>query len=169
MPIITQARWLARSWRTGLIDVLPGGGAPAAGVVAWGLPFRKRWAGEWLRTHKAIDGGRRFDLSSGAVLEWTHSAALAAAGLPIEGGLLKERIVLDRQPATNRFEFELEVPAGTAFAFQPPLTQQEAEAGHVRPAAIVGSYAVFGPSGEKLAHVLRPFALDADGRREWLT
>ena len=168
MAMITHARWLARSWRTGLVDVLPERNAPAAGIVAWGITLRKHFAGEWLHTHKALDGGRRFDLSRDSVLEWQHVAASAVAGLPLDGGgMLKERIVLDRKPAANRWDFELEVPAGTALALQPPLAAEEAAAGAVRPPAIVGSYAVFGPAGEKIGHFLRPFAEDADGRRAW--
>ncbi len=171
MCLITQKRWLARSWGTSHIDASAAtADRPEAGIVAWGLPLRKRFAGEWLRTHKALDGGRRFDLSANAALEWRHVAAAQLAGLDLDGGgYLKERIVLDRRPATNRWDFDLEAPAGSRFALQPALTPEEAERGARRPEAVVGSYALFGPGGEKLAHVLRPFAQDAAGRRTWLT
>lgn len=85
-----------------------------------------------------------------------------------EFGLLKTTLTLDAAPPRGEWTFDLDAPPSVKFAYQPPLTPAEIDAGCIRPDWCVGSYAIFdGPA--KLGHLTRPFAIDADGNWTWGT
>jgi hypothetical protein len=79
--------------------------------------------------------------------------------------------------------FTLDFPEGLAFHYQPPLTQEQINAGHIRPDDVIGSYAVYWKdrhhykdrSGStivnyrtgKFCHIYRPRLIDALGNELW--
>ena len=168
MPFVTEERWRRRSWRVACLDLVEG--RAEAVVEAWGVELRKRLLHE-VQAHGTIDGGLRFDLDAYSRLEWRHSETLAPFETEpgelahlCEHGAHLTSLWLDRIPDLCEWRHELEVPAGTVFAHQPAATAQEIAEGCLRPAAVVGSYAVFaGEDGRKVAHIPRPVARDRDG------
>lgn len=90
-------------------------------------------------------------------------------------------LILHNQPASNVFTWEVSGHDNVDFLYQPALTQQEIEEGHVRPPDIVGSYAAYaatpkanvvtGPKyrAGKLFHIRRPYATDSLNRICWAT
>jgi len=174
MSLVTTELWNARRW-SAEEPRLAADGRPELACTLWGLPVRKRLLTA-VAAHQAIDGGRRFDLSADARLEWTHAADLAPFETEpgelahlAEGGAHVSCLRLTRLPETCVWQHALDVPAGTQFLQQPALTAVELADGCVRPAAVVGSYAVAAPDGRKVAHIPRPVAVDSRGERVWGT
>ena len=173
MSLVTTELWNARRW-SAEEPRLAADGRPELACTLWGLPVRKRLLTA-VAAHQAIDGGRRFDLSADARLEWTHAADLAPFETEpgelahlAEGGAHVSCLRLTRLPETCVWQHALEYPAGTQFLHQPALTAHELAEGCVRPPAVVGSYAVRAPDdGRKVAHIPRPVAVDARGERVW--
>ena len=173
MAFVSEERWRERAWTTDALR-LAADGRPELACTLWGLPVRKRLLAACV-AHQAIDGGRRFDLSADARLEWAHAAGLAAFETEAgelahlaEGGAHVSCLRLTRLPETCVWQHALEYPAGTQFLHQPALTAHELAEGCVRPPAVVGSYAVRAPDdGRKVAHIPRPVAVDARGERVW--
>jgi len=90
-----------------------------------------------------------------------------------ELGGFEFEIVLKEKPATNEIVFDFEAQ-GLRFSYQPPLTQQEIDAGNVSPDNVVGSYAVYHIAKKnnqygtgKAFHLYRPQAEDAYGKKVW--
>jgi len=168
MAFVTSRMWEDRIGR--LDDVAEFQGVPVAVARMWGRPLVKRFVGEWLRGDtKALPNGREFRLSDASVLRWERHPNPASLPLALDGGdALKETIVIEKRPSRTELTFEIDLPPGSTLLYQPPLTPEEAAAGCIRPPEIVGSFAVYGPMGEKTGHLLRPHATDAGGRFEWL-
>jgi hypothetical protein len=81
--------------------------------------------------------------------------------------------ILRKKPETNKIVFPIET-RGLKFYYQPPLTQEEKEAGDFRPENVVGSYAVYHESKTrgkyrtgKAFHIYRPKIYDAEGNEIW--
>ena len=97
-------------------------------------------------------------------------------------GAYELEVILRKKPKTNKITFSLQ-SKGLAFHYQPPLTQQELDAGFERPEHIVGSYAVHHESkagdwsllgrknyrAGKAFHIHRSGVRDALGRKIWAT
>lgn len=170
MALVMQTRWEARTAGSGRggsgtrgIDRVDG--LPSVILDAWGVPLVKRYDGPCLATGKALDNGRRFDLSAKDCLEWE---TVPASGGLYEFGGVKERIVLGEKPTSPQWRFRFETPPGVRLHYQGELTPEEIARGNTRPPEIVGSYAVYDASGCKIGHFLRPHATDANGKFTWL-
>lgn len=117
-------------------------------------------------------------------VEWTgvteslHAyPLLSKAGM--EDGGFEIEVILPAAPPTNVFNFTIDGAQSLDFFFQPALTAPELALGWVRPANVVGSYAVYhktkrdGRPGSthygtgKAFHIYRPEAIDALGQRVW--
>jgi len=169
MALITQTRWEARRWNAAGIERLDG--VPTAVLDCWGVRLRKRWLSAALNAGRSVADGYEFDLSTKARLRWLHRPVDRLGFDWLEGGVLKEQIVLDSLagvPDPAVFDVLVELPPGVTLHYQPALTQEEIDQGAVRPAPVVGSYAVFDGAGAKLGHIFRPFAETALGQRRWL-
>ncbi len=181
MAIIPHPRWasrLARDERGKLkhhavdfapLDLKAGKGLPRIGGRAWGVPFTLALRGHGNR-YKVKEKAKGFELEIGSTIAFEESDQLLLPTGEVwtpECGMLKTTLVLDKKPQTNAWAFDLAFPAGTVFAWQPPLTPQEAAEGCFRPDWCVGSFAVFDAGGAKIAHMPRPFARDADGAWTW--
>jgi hypothetical protein len=93
-------------------------------------------------------------------------------------GAYELEVILEEKPTTNYLEFTVE-SKNLDFFYQPELTQEEIEAGGMRPEWIVGSYAVyhkFKKDNEvggkeyragKAFHIYRPMIKDANGSWVW--
>ena len=174
MTFVTTQRWNARKWTTTVCDVVDG--KPELRVNAWGTAIGKRM--RVAPTGKADRArGKRFALSATSAIEWYDSDNLA----PFEEtpGELKHLAEFGAHisclkgdpppPGKWKWETDLLLPEGVVIAYQPELTTEEKDRGAVRPAAVVGSYAVFDAEGCKIAHILRPCVVDATGKRVWGT
>ncbi|MBM4043435.1 MAG: hypothetical protein FJ290_33530 [Planctomycetes bacterium] len=153
------------------LDLKEGKGIPRIGGLAWGVPFTLALRGHGDR-YKAKEKAKGFELEVGSSIVFEEADQLILPTGEVwtpECGLLKTTLILDKKPPTNAWAFDLAFPAGTAFAWQPELTQQELDEGARRPDWCVGSFAVFDTAGAKIAHVPRPFARDADGAWTWAT
>jgi len=160
-----------RSWAVDFADaeIAGGRGWPFPAMRCWGRRIVKRMRDVDQRAEvEEVEGGFKFKLSGGLHIIYRHAASLPGLAHPLEGGALKEQLILLTKPEGSLWEFDIEVPRGLVFAYQDELSPQEIDEGCERPPEIVGSYAVFGPYGEKLGHLYRPVAEDADGRRRWL-
>lgn len=175
MAFVTRERWTNRRWSTKAIDRIDF--VPTALLDCWGVPIRKRWIDGDRGTGQSLGHGRRFDLSPHAALYWETVPVDRPDLLPkqlgdvphlVEGGCLKERIVLHRQPVRVRWRVAMDFPIGVTLHYQPALTPEEIAEGCHRPESVVGSYAVFDGGGAKIGHVLRPFAVDDAGEFTWL-
>lgn len=97
-----------------------------------------------------------------------------------EGGYELE-LILAAKPASNRFDFTLSGVENLDFFPQPALTAEEIALGAFRPDNVVDSLAVYHKTVRnyrigaknyatgKAFHMYRPEAVDAIGRRQWLT
>lgn len=169
MALITTQRWQSRRWNAAGIERLDG--VPTAVLDCWGVRLRKRWLSAALAGGRSVGDGYEFDLSGKARLRWLHRPLDRLGYDWLEGGILKEQIVLDSLagvPDPAMFDVLIELPPGVQLHYQPALTQEEIGRGAVRPAPVVGSYAVFDGQGAKVGHILRPFAETALGQRRWL-
>lgn len=169
MALITQTRWENRRWNAAGIERLDG--VPTAVLDCWGVRLRKRWLSAALNGGRSVADGYEFDLSTKARLQWLHRPLDRLGFDWLEGGILKEQIVLDSfagVPDPAVFDVLVELPVGVSLHYQPALTQEQINRGDVRPPPVVGSYAVFDPFGAKLGHIFRPFAETATGQRRWL-
>lgn len=90
-----------------------------------------------------------------------------------ELGGFEFEIILKEKPATNQIVFDIQAQ-GLRFSYQPPLTQEEIDAGAIRPDNVVGSYAVYHTTKRdneyetgKAFHIYRPLAVDALGDKIW--
>ncbi len=87
-------------------------------------------------------------------------------------------VILKEKPDTNLIEFSMETK-GLEFFYQPELTQEEIDAGNIRPDNVVGSYAVYYKDcppnyvggkeykAGKAFHIYRPRIEDAVGKWVW--
>ncbi|MCK4528013.1 hypothetical protein KAW18_11645 [candidate division WOR-3 bacterium] len=87
-------------------------------------------------------------------------------------------VILDEKPQSNVINISIETK-GLDFFYQPPLTQEEIDDGHIRPDDVVGSYAVHHSTKKgnyvggnnyragKFCHIYRPYATDANGLKVW--
>jgi len=176
VPFVTHQRWEAKRWRATAIDRIDS--APTAVLDCWGVPVRKRWLDGDLGTGAALDNGRRFDIDAHSALYWetlgpeqTHllPEQLAEVAPILEGGCLKERIVLNRKPPVPRWRILFVVPAGTTLWPQPQMSARDREHGHTWPDCVAGGYAITDPDECLIGHLFRPFAVDAGGQFTWLT
>ena len=173
---VTKARWAQRGSRI-IARRRDDQGRPFEEWESWGVRIRRRLTTASLAIDRPITNGREFDVRAGVRLRWQTTDNLApfeetAGELKhlAEWGASITSCVLATAPAADwSVRHRLELPAGSTLAYQPPLTQAEKDEGCVRPAAVVGSYAVFGPAGCKVAHTPRPCAVDANGKRVWGT
>lgn len=91
-----------------------------------------------------------------------------------EGGGHNFDLVIPRRPPVNTVTFNI-AHSGCRFEYQPPLTAEEIETGHVRPPRVVGSYAVFRADNRrhnqyqtgKVCHIYRPHLVDSAGSETW--
>jgi hypothetical protein len=98
-----------------------------------------------------------------------------------ELGGLEIEIILKKKPSANVFAFGIQ-SQGLKFYYQPSLTQEEIDAGAVRPENVVGSYAVYHATrtnmhrsqadaekyrAGKAFHIYRPKAVDSAGNMTW--
>ena len=122
----------------------------------------------------------------GDTVEWERAGRVARfyrKATPDEDGGFEFDVALAAKPATNVLRFTLQTK-GLSFHFQPPLTPAEVLEGAVRPANVVGSYAVYHSTRAgniqnrdgtprvhyrtgKAFHIYRPEAIDALGLRTW--
>lgn len=79
---------------------------------------------------------------------------------------LEWEIILDSPTTRTTYRFPVKLQNLIAF-YQPELSKEELAEGHSRPDSIVGSYAIYRKTGEKLLHIPRPRAFDADGNSVW--
>jgi len=173
MAFVTKARWRDRTWRSERLDLVAG--QAEARLVAWGAAVRKRLLAP-VSAHASIGRGHRFDLDASSRLEWTTADDLAPFETEpgelahlAEGGAHVSCLRLSRMPDECVWRHELELP-GVRLTYQPPLTAAEISEGCTRPPAVVGSYAAFAlDDGRKVAHILRPVAVDGHGNRVWGT
>lgn len=82
-------------------------------------------------------------------------------------------------PQSNVFTYTISGADNLDFFYQPPLTPEEVKLEHVRPANVIGSYAVYSKTKKdyktngtnygsgKLFHIYRPQATDALGNSVW--
>lgn len=89
-----------------------------------------------------------------------------------EGGVRFE-LVLKSKPSVNFFTIPIKAK-NLRFSYQPFLTDEEIEAGHIRPLNVEGSYAVYHTTKKnnqymtgKAFHICRPIAEDALGNKAW--
>ena len=86
-------------------------------------------------------------------------------------GSLEYEIILGTKPPQPELLFNLDFSPGLEFIFQPPLTQIEIDRGNIRPANVVGSYAVYHSKKNnkyktgKFAHLYQWTMTDADGKQ----
>jgi hypothetical protein len=152
-------------------EIRGGKGQPHIGLNLWGVRGKLRLVGH-NRPMKTVETekGFRFELDNPGTLAFEHRDELVLPDRSVwrpEQGLLKTTLTLNRRPARGRWEFQLDLPAGVRYHYQPALTPEEIGEGVVgRPAWAVGSYAV-DINGLKHGHVARPFAIDADGNWTW--
>lgn len=79
---------------------------------------------------------------------------------------LEWELILDSPTVVTTYQFPCRLTNVHAY-YQPELTARELANGHERPDSIVGSYALYSRTGEKLLHIPRPRAFDADGNSAW--
>ncbi len=79
---------------------------------------------------------------------------------------LEWEIILDSPTTITTYRFPVKLQNLIAF-YQPELSKEELAEGHSRPDSIIGSYAIYRTTGEKLLHIPRPRAFDADGSSVW--
>ena len=143
-----------------------------------------RWAGECHFSMGIATTRKILPVQNGATVRWIS---------PLDGmevrGYFKDsacdnyeyEIILAQAPVSNTITLDL-VANGLDFIYQPELTPVEVARGNIRPANVVGSYAVYhstkGPlhsiPGDaekyktgKAFHIYRPELIDADGDRAW--
>jgi len=96
-----------------------------------------------------------------------------------EDGGFEYEIILKEKPLSNIITLNIDASPDLAFYYQPPLTQEEIDAGASRPEHIVGSYAVYSTVKKdhilgqtnyktgKFCHIYRPKAIDSKGWEVW--
>lgn len=175
MAFVTAQRWANRLWTPRRCDVVDGQAEYL--VRAWGVDIGKRLRLQ-VQSHAPLDRGRRFVLGGpgNALLDWYDAPTLAPfETYPGELAHLAEfgahvsALRLDGPPTLLDLEHDLIFPPGTTFAYQGELTPEEVALGAWRPRAVVGSYAVFDPTGAKIAHIPCPVLVDATGAKYWGT
>lgn len=146
-----------------------------------------KWNGEVSLGIKSLDlpsnttGDRPF-LSKN--VEW-GSGGVKMEAVPIdasstmEDGGMEINIILDSQPASNVFTFQLENWQNLDFFYQPPLSDEEIKEGANRPDNVIGSYAVYykdhvnhkvgdtNYATGKAYHIFRPLVTDNKGNTIW--
>lgn len=173
----------ARNWRG--LDMDSRDGMPVATRLAGGLRIGKRFVGAKAQGSRPTARGRAFDFERRAFgspvrIEWSDADDLAAFETTpgelrhlAEHGVSYGGITLDGPIGNPRFEYEMEFPRGTHLAWQPPIVEADRDplTGELpnRPAAVVGSYAVFAPDGTKHSVLMRPVARSAHGDIVWGT
>jgi len=110
-----------------------------------------------------------------------REAHFYAQGFGVDNGAFELEVVLLSKPTSNVISFSIQSKL-LKFLYQPPLTQQEVDAGVSRPEKVVGSYAVYHatrgnmhPSEAEAAkykvgkafHIYRPRVTDAVGKETW--
>lgn len=93
----------------------------------------------------------------------------------IKNGKLEYAINILHKPGSNIISLDLLFSKGLSFWYQPPLTAEEIDDGHVRPENVEGSYAVYFNKKNnqyktgKFCHIYRPKLIDANGKESWAT
>ena len=93
-------------------------------------------------------------------------------------GKLEYEIELKKKPSSNTITLDLNFPDGLNFYHQPELTQQEIDAGDIRPDNVINSYAVYWKKKNhilgqqnyktgKFCHIYRPEIIDSIGNKIW--
>jgi hypothetical protein len=110
-----------------------------------------------------------------------REAHFYAQGWGVDNGAFEFEVVLLSKPSSNVIAFTFQSKE-LEFWFQPPLTQEELDAGTIRPDNVVGSYAVYHTSrgnthpnqadaerykAGKAFHIYRPKLIDALGDEIW--
>jgi hypothetical protein len=95
-----------------------------------------------------------------------------------EDGGFEIEVEFSEKPDTNVIEYTLETKELDLF-YQPPLTQEEIDAGSIQPDDVVGSYAAYHKTKKhnrvggkeyrtgKAFHIYRPKAVDSNGTEVW--
>ncbi len=146
-----------------------------------------KWNGEVALGVKSLDlptdatGDRPF-LSKN--VEWT-SGDVKMEEVPLdpadgmEDGGTEINLILQSEPKSNIFTFQLENFENLDFFYQPALTQEEIDGGATRPDNVVGSYAVYYKDHKnhtegqtnyatgKAYHIYRPLVTDNQGNTTW--
>lgn len=186
MPFVTPKRWDNKRWTTEE-------GSRGSRMKLWGVPASLALdPSHVVQGENPLDGddealigpgkvGRSYDLAGGDRLVWREVTKVESKH-PLapfedrdgeldhlaEGGCRLSCLRLARVPDDPTWRHRLEFSNGASLIYQPALTPHELSQGFVRPAGVVGSYAVYDVTGCKIAHVLRPCALSANReRRAW--
>jgi len=149
-----------------------------------------RWEGESFIKVSLPTAAQSSPVIEGEKVGWVETD-LEARFYPLEptvaGGFTQNElggfefeIILKKKPPTNQIVLDIETQ-GLKYHYQPPLTPEEIAEGRVRPANVVGSYAVYHESRGnmhasqadaekykcgKAFHIYRPKVIDAKG--DWL-
>lgn len=106
-----------------------------------------------------LSGGRLEIVNNGLTHRW----------YPV-GNELEWELEIAKKPASNKFVFDLDFPAGVTFHYQPDAVLRP---GDIQPDRVKRSYAVYwnkknGPyKTGKLGHIYRPWAVDFNDNRVW--
>jgi len=150
-----------------------------------------RWGGECSIKVGLPTTARSSPVIEGEKVKWVD-ADIEACFYPLEptvvdgfsqnelGGFEFE-IILKKKPQTNQIVLNMETQ-GLKFYYQPELTLEEIALGCIRPANVVGSYAVYHATrtnmhrgkadadkykAGKAFHIYRPKVIDASGKEVW--
>lgn len=157
-----------KEWATEIGDSKQPDFIPQIKIAKWGNEFN-------FSVRKVAGAGTNYAQDNKAIYEEGDTISqiyLSPSPDTDSGEMLKFDTVFLSKPKTNMLRYTL-TQKGIKYLYQPPLTQQQIDQGHIRPENASGSYAIYAGKANnqygtgKLAHIYRPYAIDADGNLVW--